>query len=178
MKTTLKAWNAKIWAQCAFASVMGLAGCAQVAPPPTKSASHQVESPKIGIYLAQETPQEGLEQLATPDGALYLHPNPALTEVDVFKAFPIVDSRSLHYLGMSFTKPGAAKLAAFGKENQGKLLALVVDHELLASLTMRQQLDHGLLIFAVDSEKKAIDLAAKLNGEKSLEKVQEALTTP
>ena len=77
---------------------------------------------------------------------MYLHKAAALTQADIADARVVRDELKQPAIGVDFTKEGAEKMARLTRENQNKLLAILVDGKaisaprILAEISTRAQI--------------------------------------
>lgn len=155
------------------ALLLALAGCSNVslnnsngAQPVAAQGSTAVVDP-VGIYIAQTEAATGLSAMTVPGGVIYMQRVPVLTRADLTDAAAMVDQHGQNFVGLRFTDAGARKLAAASADNMGRMLALVVGRQLVASPRITESLNHGVLAFGVPTQQAAMEIAAHIRGEQS-----------
>ena len=133
---------------------------AQPAPPAESVGASPVE-----FYLAQTEPGPGMMEVKLPDGALYMLRDPVLTRADLTEAAALVDKQGQNFVGLRFSESGARKLNEVSGQNVGKMLALVVERQLVAAPRISEPLNRGVLAFSVSSAQEANELATAIRGE-------------
>jgi hypothetical protein len=161
---------------------LALAGCKTV---PTKSVSPQqtpatpqapangpaatpqqpVSVSPVEFYIAQTEAGPNLTKIALPDGALYIQQQPVLTRADLTESAALVDKKGQNFVGLRFSPDGARKLTDVSTRNVGKILALVVDRQLVAAPRISEPLNRGVLAFAVPTAQDANELATRIRGQ-------------
>lgn len=173
--------NARKWAPALAALVVVLAGC-QTAPgkdkagmattTPGQTAPDQAMPPAesagaspVEFYLAQTQAAQGLMEVKLPDGALYMQRQAVLTRADLIEAAALVDKQGQNFVGLRFSEAGARKLNDISSQNIGKMLALVVERQLVAAPRISEPLNRGVLAFSVSSAQEANELATAIRGD-------------
>ncbi len=154
------------------ALLLALAGCGNVplnnsAGGPQAVAAPAVVTDPVDIYVAQSQAASGLNAVTVPGGVIYVQRIPVLTRADLTDAAAMVDQQGQHFVGLRFTDAGARKLAAASSGNMGRMLALVVGRQLVASPRITEPLNRGVLAFGVPTQQAALDIAARIRGEQS-----------
>jgi preprotein translocase subunit SecD len=155
------------------ALLLALAGCSNVplnnnaAGGPQAVAAPAVVADPVDIYVAQSQAASGLTAVTVPGGVIYVQRVPVLTRADLTDAAAMVDQQGQHFVGLRFTDAGARKLAAASSNNMGRMLALVVGRQLMASPRITEPLNRGVLAFGVPTQQAALDIAARIRGEQS-----------
>ena len=171
--------NARKWTPALAAMVLVLAGCktaptrdgatpaapgqtstTQPAPPPAQS----IGASPVEFYLAQTQAGPGLMEVKLPDGALYLQRQAVLTRADLTESAALVDKQGQNFVGLRFSEEGARKLNEISTQNVGKMLALVVERQLVAAPRISEPLNRGVLAFSVSSAQEATELATAIRG--------------
>ncbi|HEY0296632.1 MAG TPA: preprotein translocase subunit SecD [Bordetella sp.] len=129
---------------------------------PAPAAADQVE-----FYVGQSQPGNGLSGLQVPGGMLYLSSTPVLTRDDLSEAAALVDKQGNNFVGLRFTETGARKLNEVSTRSVGKMLALVIGRDLVASPRITEPLNKGVLAFGVPSAQDAAAIAARIRGDKA-----------
>jgi len=170
--------NVRKFAPALAALALVLAGCQT---PPTKTGAatpaptpqetqpappaESVGASPVEFYLAQSEPGAGMMEVKLPDGALYMLRAPVLTRADLTEAAALVDKQGQNFVGLRFSEAGARKLNEISSKNVGKMLALVVERELVAAPRISEPLNRGVLAFSVSSAQEANELATAIRGE-------------
>lgn len=152
------------------ALLLALAGCGSVPlnnNGPQAVAAPAVVADPVDIYVAQSQATSGLNAVTVPGGVIYVQRIPVLTRADLTDAAAMVDQQGQHFVGLRFTDAGARKLAAASSNNMGRMLALVVGRQLVASPRITEPLNRGVLAFGVPTQQAALDIAARIRGEES-----------
>ena len=152
------------------ALLLALAGCGNVPlndNGPQAVAAPAVVADPVDIYVAQSQSASGLNAVTVPGGVIYVQRIPVLTRADLTDAAAMVDQQGQHFVGLRFTDAGARKLAAASSNNMGRMLALVVGRQLVASPRITEPLNRGVLAFGVPTQQAALDIAARIRGEES-----------
>lgn len=167
--------NIRKLAPALLAMTLVLAGCKTM---PNKTADNQPAAPAAGavkaaplveFYIAQEESLPGLIEVRLPDGKkLYMQTPPVLTRDDLTEAAALVDGEGRHFVGLRFTESGTRKLNDVSVKSVGKMLALVIDRNLVAAPRIQEPLNRGVLAFSVPNEKAANDIAARIRGDGSV----------
>ncbi|HYG43125.1 MAG TPA: preprotein translocase subunit SecD, partial [Bordetella sp.] len=150
-----------------------LAGCKTA---PQKDAQSSTATPPatqqqpatasvVEFYVAQAETSPGLMEVKIPDGSLFMQRQPVLTRGDLTEAAALVDRQGQNFVGLRFTEEGARKLNDISGQNIGKMLALVIDRELVAAPRIAEPLNRGVLAFSVPSAQAASEIAAKIRGD-------------
>ena len=121
----------------------------------------------VDIYVAQTQAATGLTAVSVPGGVIYMQRVPVLTRADLTDAAAMVDQHGQNFVGLRFTDAGARKLAAASADNMGRMLALVVGRQLVASPRITESLNRGVLAFGVPTQQAAMEIAARIRGEQS-----------
>ena len=161
----------------ALGMVLALVGCKT---PPAKTSSttgelgasqkvmhHNAHAAKVEFYVAQAKAAPGLVEVKLPEGKLYMHKKPVLTRKDLTEAAALADRDGKNFVGLRFSEAGARKLNEISRNNMGKMLALVINRELVAAPTLGEPLDKGVLAFGVPSAEMAANIAAKIRGDET-----------
>ena len=172
--------NARKWAPALAAMVVVLAGCqttptqdrttatgtapTTTEPAPAEQAQSRGYSP-VEFYVAQPQADAGLMEVKLPDGALYMQREPVLTREDLIESAALVDKQGQNFVGLRFSEAGARKLNQISTANVGKMLALVVERQLVAAPRISEPLNRGVLAFSVSSASEANELAAAIRGD-------------
>jgi preprotein translocase subunit SecD len=160
---------------------LALAGCKTV---PTKSAAtpqapttqqgpanapentqQPVSVSPVEFYIAQTEAGDNLTKITLPDGALYIQQQPVLTRADLTESAALVDKKGQNFVGLRFSPEGARKLTDISTRNVGKILALVVERQLVAAPRISEPLNRGVLAFAVPTAQDANELALRIRGQ-------------
>ncbi|AZY47921.1 SecDF P1 head subdomain-containing protein [Bordetella avium] len=169
-------------APAALIAVLALAGCAapksgdkpaasNAGQPPQAQAQAQTPapapatSPTVEFYIATTTADPSLVAVPVADGTLYMQRTPVLTRADLSEAQALDDRSGQNYVGLRFNEAGARKLSDISTQNQGKILVLVIDRELVAAPRLTEPLTRGVLAFGVPSAQAAVAIAAKIRGD-------------
>lgn len=144
-----------------------LAGCQ--APSAERSradaaAQTQTEQVPVELFLARAQPSAGLMAVKVPDGTLYLERRAALTREHLSEAAALTDPQGQAFLGLRFNTAGAERLREVTAANQGNLLALVIDRELVTAPAIVEPLDRGVLTLVMPDVRTASELAARIRG--------------
>ncbi len=172
--------NARKWAPALAALVVVLAGC-QTAPTkdpataptaPGQTSADQALPPAqsvgaspVEFYIAQTQAAQGLMEVKLPDGALYMQREAVLTRADLIESAALVDKQGQNFVGLRFSEAGARKLNDISSQNIGKMLALVVERQLVAAPRISEPLNRGVLAFSVSSAQEANELATAIRGD-------------
>jgi preprotein translocase subunit SecD len=119
----------------------------------------------VEFYIAQTEAGDNLTKITLPDGALYIQQQPVLTRADLTESAALVDKKGQNFVGLRFSPDGARKLTDISTSNVGKILALVVDRQLVAAPRISEPLNRGVLAFAVPTAQDANDLALRIRGQ-------------
>ncbi|MGN6580358.1 MAG: SecDF P1 head subdomain-containing protein [Bordetella sp.] len=154
------------------ALMAALAGCGNVpssngAGGPQAVATPVVVTDPVDIYVAQSQAASGLNAVTVPGGVIYVQRIPVLTRADLTDAAAMIDQQGQHFVGLRFTDAGTRKLAAASSSNIGRMLALVVGRQLVASPRITEPLNRGVLAFGVPTQQAARDIAARIRGEET-----------
>lgn len=167
--------NIRNVAPALIALTLVLTGCKTI---PTKSdestpatSAAKTEQPAavavVELYIAQTQAVPGLTEVRLADGILYMQKQPVLTRNDLTEAAALVDAQGRHFVGLRFSEGGARKLAEVSGQNIGKMLALIIDRNLVAAPRINEPLNRGVLAFSVPTAAAATDIAARIRGEVS-----------
>jgi preprotein translocase subunit SecD len=118
----------------------------------------------VEFYLAQTEAAADAMQIKLPDGVLYLQRQPVLTREDLIEAAALVDKQGQNFVGLRFNEAGARKLNQISGQNIGKMLALVVERQLVAAPRISEPLNRGVLAFSVASAQEANELSSAIRG--------------
>jgi preprotein translocase subunit SecD len=128
------------------------------------------EDPPKGIVfearLASLEEAEGWERVAgpKPDQAIWVAPEPVLTNADIERAWP-ERMNGQHCVGLLLTEEGALALATLTKKHIGEMLALMVDGEVTAAPRIAAPITGGRAILQGNfTEEEAIAIAAGITG--------------
>lgn len=171
--------NARKWTPALAAMVLVLAGCktaptkdgvTAAAPGQTSTTQPAAPAESVGaspveFYLAQTEPGQGLMEVKLPDGALYMQRKAVLTRADLTESAALVDKQGQNFVGLRFSEEGARKLNEISTQNVGKMLALVVERQLVAAPRISEPLNRGVLAFSVSSAQEATELATAIRGD-------------
>jgi hypothetical protein len=139
----------------------GTSSTAPSAPP----AAPDGKAAAVGFFIAQTDNAAGLMEVKLTDGAIYVQRQPVLTRADLTEAAALVDRQGKNFVGLRFSESGAKKLADISQQNVGKLLAVVIDNQLVAAPRIAEPLNRGVLAFGVDSAQSASSIAARIRGD-------------
>ena len=169
--------NVRKWAPACAAMVLVLAGCktppqkdmASTTTPGTSTTEPAAPAQSMGaspveFYMAQTEAAADAMQIKLPDCVLYLQRKPVLTRADLTEAAALVDKQGQNFVGLRFTEAGARKLNEVSGQNVGKMLALVVERQLVAAPRISEPLNRGVLAFSVSSAQEANELAQAIRG--------------
>jgi len=171
--------NARKWAPALAAMVVVLAGCktaptkdtatvttpGQTSTAQTPPPAQSVGASPVEFYLAQTQAAQGLMEVKLPDGALYMQREAVLTRADLIESAALVDKQGQNFVGLRFSEAGARKLNDISTRNIGKMLALVVERQLVAAPRISEPLNRGVLAFSVSSAQEANELATAIRGD-------------
>lgn len=155
-----------------LAATLALAGC-QTPPPATspegtaharQAEAQPARASRVEFFIADTQPAAGRTELQVPDGVLYLERQPVLTRADLSEAAALVGRDGQAFLGLRFNDDGARKLRDATMRHAGKLLALVVDRELITAPAIAEPLDRGVMTLAMPTTEAAGELAARIRG--------------
>lgn len=155
------------------ALLLALAGCGDMPMNDNAGGRQAVAAPAVitdpvDIYIAQSQAASDLTAVTVPGGVIYVQRVPVLTRADLTDAAAMIDQQGQHFVGLRFTDAGARKLAAASAANMGRMLALVVGRQLVASPRITEPLDRGVLAFGVPTQQAALEIAARIRGEASM----------
>ena len=171
--------NTRKWAPALAAMVVVLAGCktaptkdTPVTAAPGQTSTTQPAAPAqsmgmspVEFYLAQTEAGQGLMEVKLPDGSLYMQRQAVLTRADLVESAALVDKQGQNFVGLRFSEAGARKLNEISSQNIGKMLALVVERQLVAAPRISEPLNRGVLAFSVSSAQEANELATAIRGD-------------
>lgn len=157
---------------------LALAGCkttpnkaGSAAAPATTSAAadnasqQPTASSPVEFFIAQTEAGADLNKIDLPDGSLYMQRVAVLNRTDLTEAAALVDQKGQNFVGLRFSEEGARKLTDISTRNVGKVLALVVDRQLVAAPRIAEPLNRGVLAFGVPTAQDAAELAARIRGQ-------------
>lgn len=171
--------NARKWAPALAAMVVVLAGCqtppsktTPAASTPGQAATTQPAPPAqsvgaspVEFYLAQAEAGPDMMEVKLPDGSLFMQRQAVLTRADLVESAALVDKQGQNFVGLRFSEAGARKLNDISSQNIGKMLALVVERQLVAAPRISEPLNRGVLAFSVSSAQEANELATAIRGD-------------
>lgn len=118
---------------------------------------------RLEIRLAETMPGAGLIEAVVQgsDERVYLHPTSLATGADVTSVRVVEPSGSLFGVSMTFGDAAAARLASATAAHLGRPVAIVLDGNVIRSVTVRGPISNSAVITGV-TEASARQLAARL----------------
>lgn len=131
-----------------------------------RDATGQARSaaPAVEFRLAQDQPGADLRELRMPDKTYYFLQAPALTRFDLNAATPMKTREGQPFVSLSFTSPGARKLAQIGRQYPGKWLVFTIGGRLVGVPRIAGAMEEGVLNLTMNSEDQAIEVAQAIMG--------------
>ncbi len=156
------------WTMAALVVVMGTtaAGAARALPLDVPSLRAQAgPATVLEVRLAENDPASGLIETPVPgsDRRIYLHPASLATTADVTSASVIDAGNSQFSVAVAFGEAAAARMVSATQAHLGRPVAIVLDGQVLAVMTLRAPVSDSAMITGV-TEEQARRLAAGLAG--------------
>lgn len=120
----------------------------------------------LEIYATtnSENPQGSAKKVLGSDKMIYLVGKPVLTAGDLKKAALMDGYASKYAVLLEFNEEGAAKLEAFSRENLQKVVAIVVDGDVLTAPLVQEEIVGGKsMISRPFKEGEAEEIVRKIN---------------
>jgi preprotein translocase subunit SecD len=139
-------------------------GCVGHAQPTVKA----VAKPALEFRWAEEQPGEGLTEARVRgrDWSVYLHPEVLLTEADVEEAEARPEGEGAPAVLLRFTPSGGDKMAEATKANKGRLLAVLVDGEVVSAPRVQSRIKREAMVSGKFTPQEVEEIAARIRGEK------------
>jgi len=101
---------------------------------------------RFEVRLAEQNPAPGLTKVkATGWGSLFLHQEVIVTNSDIAQA-KVIPHGSQFWVGVTLTPAGAKKMHAATESHIGKLMAILIDGEVVSAPRVTQPLDESAVI--------------------------------
>ena len=113
---------------------------------------------RFEVKLAEEQPAAGLNEvkISGTDRSVYLHPEVVVTNSDISRAYIIqVDHSSQYNVGIEFNPIGAEKIHAATAKHVGKLVAILLDGQVVMTATVREPIIQSAVISGDHSKAEA-----------------------
>ncbi|CAM5180068.1 hypothetical protein CDEF62S_04361 [Castellaniella defragrans] len=152
-----------------------LAGSAPASPTQMPSAQNApVQTPRaqtapaqkapVGFMLAQGQQAGGLSRLMTANGAIWVLPQPVMTQADLNSVQarrwnPGQANQGQAFVRFSFSPAGAKNLADISRRYAGKILVVTVGRAIVGLMQLDAPVGNGVLELPVASEQAAIGIA-------------------
>jgi TonB family protein len=153
------------WTTALLALVIGSAalGAARALPLDVPALGLQNRAAQLEIRLAETAPAAGLKEAAVPgsDQRVYLHQATLATDADVTGA-SVVNMGGQFGVGVRFSDAASARMLTGTTAHLGKPLAIVLDGNVIAALTVRAPIGDSAVISGTFTAVSAQELATKL----------------
>lgn len=162
------------WTMAALVAVVGVTAAGAARALPLDVASLRVQAGPATVFevrLAESEPSSGLIETPVPDSdrRIYLHPAALATTADVTSASVIDAGNSQFSIAVAFGDAAAARLVSATQAHLGRPVAIVLDGQVLAVMTLRAPVSDSAMITGLFTEDQARRLAAGLAGDASPE---------
>jgi preprotein translocase subunit SecD len=139
-----------------------LSGCAP--PPPAEKADTKSN---IEFRLAESEPAEGLVETRAPgwNKPIYLHKEVEMTGAEIREAAPGLTEDGEPEVIIRFTKVGAQKISHLADVHAGKILAILVDGEVVLAPPIRGQITEHAAFTGGLTRADAARIAKRLGGK-------------
>lgn len=117
-----------------------------------------LSTPRIQFFIASNEPSSDLVEARIGDtnNKIYLHEAIQVAAAGISVAGVKLDTDGQHAIQITFIRAGKANMAEMTAKHIGKLLAVVVDGQVIAAPTIREKID-GKATIPVDLTKEAIE---------------------
>ena len=114
---------------------------------PPELSTDRVQTTLLEVRMAETEPARGLIQatVSNSDRKIYLHDVPVITNHDVMQA-RVVQADGRFNVAITLFSEGAVKMAKATAAHIGKPLAIIIDGEVVAALTVRSAISDQALI--------------------------------
>ena len=155
------------WTTTVMASVMicTAVGAARAFPLDLQTLVQQGgAAPQLEIRLAESAPAAGLTEAAVPGSnqRTYLHPDALATAADVSSARAINTGGPTYAVSVTFNAAAAARLMTATSAHIGRPMAIILDRNVIAILTVRGPVSDSAMITGLTAD-SANALAARLD---------------
>jgi TonB family protein len=161
MSFTRLTWTTAV---LALVTAAAAAASAWALPPDLGALERQaVGHARLEIRLGETTPGAGLIEAVVQgsDERVYLHPTSLATGADVTRVVRIVEPSGSLFVSLTFSDAAAARLANGTTAHLGRPMAIVLDGNVIRSVTVRGPISNNAVIIGV-TEESARQLAALL----------------
>lgn len=148
------------------ATAPGAAANPGATPQSAQAAAGQQQGTPVFFLLAQQDQAQGLSELKLKDGSVWYLPQAALSRDDLTRVTPMQQKDGKGVLRFDFNPAGAKKLADLSRRYQGKLLVLVVGHDVVAIPRMEGAMTEGTMFIVVQSPAQAQAITRAIAGQK------------
>ena len=166
LKETHMSFKRLVWTMAALTMVMGVVTGATVRAIPLdlNAIAQNRSGTQLEIRLAEATPAPGLaEAVVSGSGQrVYLHPATLATGADVTSARVIDMGDSRFAVGVTFSGPASARMASGTAAHVGRLLAIVLDGQVVSAPTVRAPVSDSAVISGIFTAASAQELATRL----------------
>lgn len=138
----------------------------EATPQSEQAAAGQQQGMPVFFLLAQQDQAQGLSELKLKDGSIWYLPQAALSRDDLTRVTPMQQKDGKGVLRFDFNPAGAKKLTDLSRRYQGKLLVLVVGHDVVAIPRMEGAMTEGTLFIVVQSAAQAQAVTRAIAGQK------------
>ncbi len=134
---------------------------------------------RLEIRLAETAPAAGLREASVPDSGrrIYLHTTTLATDADVTSA-RVIDMGGQFAIGVRFSDQASARIKAGSAAHVGKPVAIVLNGNVIAALTLRGPISDSATITGNFTAESAQELAARLAPVRPQQNGSTQLTLP
>jgi len=142
-----------------------------IAIPASVSVAIANEAPakaKLEFRIAKSEKTDGYEEAKVGDQTIWLARRAAITDADVesAKVVPIEkDGVTRHQIEVALTVAGGEKMKQITGNNEGSMLAIVVDGKVLSAPIIKARIGDRAVITANFTKAEAENLAKRINGK-------------
>jgi preprotein translocase subunit SecD len=137
---------------------------ADVARSPLTASPPKKAAPKVEIRRAEKEAGPGLVEarVAGSDMKVYLHKDVEVSKNEIAEAFACPQGGGTWGIAVKFTKEGAQRMSKVSKEHFGKLMAIVINGQVMAAVPITSKITEHALITGDFTEEQARKIATAL----------------
>lgn len=147
------------------AAASGSAAGQNGAPEPARTGASQQQGAPVFFLLAQPEKGRGLSELKLKDGSVWYLPQAALSRDDLTRVTPLQNKDGKGAVRFDFNAVGAKKLTELSQRFQGKLLVLVVGHDVVAIPRIAGEMKEGTMFIVLPSPAQAQAVTKAISGQ-------------
>jgi len=130
---------------------------------PVVEEANVLSTARIEIRGADRSPFEGAVEYPGPGGeSLYVEPEAAIVASDFHHVSPGIDDLGDSFLKVTLTPEGAAKMERMSSQRTGKLMAVLVDDEVIAAPTVIGTMSDQIQLHGLWTQEEVNDLLGRV----------------